>query len=211
MKNLILVLSFIFIVMGCASTDDNTQSSAPADSTSTPQQASSESAAESEPAAAEATKPSATTPTKAGAIAIHRAIPYAPDNHIAGNIKSECILPTQLSDFIKNYGDEYGLDIVQKDTVAAEDPGKVLLVEIVDAVSSGNAWLGHRKYTEIKGTLYENGATVASFRAGRRSGGGAFAGYKGSCSVLGRTVKALGRDVANWLKSPVNDDTLGDL
>ena len=211
MKNLILVLAFNFIVMGCAATDESTQSSASTDSEGTSKQASSESTTESEPAATEATKPSSTTPTTAGSIALHRAIPYAPDNHIAGNIKSECVLPTQLSDFIKNYGDEYGLEIVQKDTVAAEDSGKVLLVEIVDAVSSGNAWLGHRKYTEIKGTLYENGATVASFRAGRRSGGGAFAGYKGSCSVLGRTVKALGRDVANWLKSPMNDDTLGDL
>ena len=41
--------------------------------------------------------------------------------------------------------------------------------------------------------------------------GGAFAGYKGSCSVLGRTVKAMGKDVAQWLKAPTDEAALGDM
>ena len=44
----------------------------------------------------------------------------------------------------------------------------------------------------------------------RVSGGGAFGLYKGSCTVLGSTVKVLGRDVSNWLKKPVNGAHLGD-
>jgi hypothetical protein len=40
--------------------------------------------------------------------------------------------------------------------------------------------------------------------------GGAFAGYKGSCSVLGRTIKAIGKDVAEWMKAPSKDAQLGD-
>jgi hypothetical protein len=41
--------------------------------------------------------------------------------------------------------------------------------------------------------------------------GGAFGGFKGSCSVLGRTVKALGKDIAQWLVQPAKGSQLGDL
>jgi len=41
--------------------------------------------------------------------------------------------------------------------------------------------------------------------------GGAFGGFKGNCSVLGRTVKALGEDIAGWLTHPDKDGLLGDL
>ena len=34
----------------------------------------------------------------------------------------------------------------------------------------------------------------------RNSGGGFGGGYKGSCSVLGRCTKALGKDIAGWLR-----------
>jgi hypothetical protein len=50
-------------------------------------------------------------------------------------------------------------------------------------------------------------ASAGSFRGER----GAFAGFKGSCSVLGHTVKALGSDIADWLVKPSEDADLGDL
>ena len=75
----------------------------------------------------------------------------------------------------------------------------------------GNAFMGHHKYSAARGTLFENGKKLASFEARRQSMGGAFAGYKGSCSVLGRTVKAMGKDVAAWLKQPNDNALLGDL
>jgi len=37
-----------------------------------------------------------------------------------------------------------------------------------------------------------------------------FAGFKGTCSIMGRCVKALGRDVAEWLQSPSKGAVLGD-
>jgi hypothetical protein len=40
--------------------------------------------------------------------------------------------------------------------------------------------------------------------------GGAFAGFKGSCSVLGRTVEALGEDIGGWLAAPRDGASLGD-
>ncbi len=75
----------------------------------------------------------------------------------------------------------------------------------------GNAFIGHQKYSASRGTLFENGEKIASFEARRQSMGGAFAGYKGSCSVLGRTVKAMGKDIAQWLKEPIDKAMLGDM
>jgi hypothetical protein len=75
----------------------------------------------------------------------------------------------------------------------------------------GNAFIGHSKYSRISGALYQDGDRVAGFRAVRASMGGAFAGYKGSCSVLGRTMKALGKDIAQWLTNPDDGAELGDM
>ena len=88
--------------------------------------------------------------------------------------------------------------------------GRALQLEIVDAVSMGNAWTGHQKYTKVSGTLYENGRRVAGFKARRNSMGGMWGGYKGSCSVLGRTVEAIGEDIGEWLEQPKDGASLGD-
>jgi hypothetical protein len=157
------------------------------------------------------TSSSDTKSNNADAILIANEIPFAKNNHIAANIKRECHLPGKLAEFIKSYAQDYGISITQKPSVSPTDTGRVLVVEITDSVSRGNAFFGHRKYTEIAGTLYQDGNPVGSFKAARNSGGGAFATFKSSCAVLGRTVKALGRDVGHWLKSPVMEASLGDI
>ena len=152
----------------------------------------------------------------AGAIAaapvkVPEKVPYAQDNEIAGNVKRECELDTLLGEAIIEYAADEKFAI---DPVAATNPGmpgRVLVVEIRDAVSAGNAFLGHRKSTSVRGALYVDGAKAAAFRARRDSMGGAFAGFKGSCSVLGRTVEALGEDIVEWLKDPRDGAELGDL
>lgn len=148
----------------------------------------------------------------AQAVQIQTATPYDPDADIAGRIKRECTeLPTQLPAFIAEYGARGGVEVSLVEAVDASAPGRVLTLEIANAVSEGNAFLGHRKSTTVVGTLYQDGAEVGSFRGMRNSMGGAFAGYKGSCSVLGRTVRALGQDIATWLQDPVDGARLGDL
>jgi hypothetical protein len=147
------------------------------------------------------------TAVHAQSIKLQRPVPYAEDNDISDKIKTECRIGEQLADFIKEYGADVEFTTGPVDVNA---PGRVLHLEITDAVSMGNAWLGHQKSTKVKGVLYGDGQRIAAFKARRNSMGGAFAGYKGSCSVLGRTVKALGEDIAGWLKSPVDGATLGD-
>ncbi len=147
----------------------------------------------------------------AQSVSVPRSVPYAEDAQIAKKVRNECVLlNTQLADYTKEFGQEFGVEVNLVDATTAEDPGRVLLVEIMDAVSSGNAFIGHQKFSRIRGELFEDGVRVAGFKASRNSMGGAFGGYKGSCSVLGRTMKALGKDVAMWLKSPVDDAELGD-
>lgn len=136
--------------------------------------------------------------------------PFSSDSKIANNIKEECKLEKKLPDFIESYSVGNGINVQLKENVSRSSKGKVLDVQIVDAVSQGHAFTGHRKYVKVKGTLYNNGSKVAGFTAGRVSGGGFFGAYKGSCSVLGRTVKVIGRDIGTWLKNPKDGVNLGD-
>lgn len=142
----------------------------------------------------------------AQSLTVQRPVPYAEDNDIADNIKTECKIGEQLADFVKEYA---GTPVEFSGGPLDTSRGRVLQLEITDAVSMGNAWLGHQKYTKVRGTLYDHGKKVASFKARRNSMGGAFGGYKGSCSVLGRTVKVLGEDIGAWLKAPRDGASLG--
>jgi len=144
------------------------------------------------------------------AIKIHSTIPYKKGAVVSNSIKNECKIQSQLSEFIHAYAVGEGVGVIRKSRVSKRSKGKVLLVNITQAVSAGNAFIGHRKYSSIKGSLYKNGKKLSGFTASRVSGGGAWAGFKGSCSVLGRTVKALGSDVGRWLKNPVDGAHLGD-
>jgi hypothetical protein len=141
----------------------------------------------------------------AQSVQLQRPVPYAADNDISDAIKAECRIGEQLADFIKQYS-SVPVELTQQPAAS----GRVLQVEIVDAVSMGNAFIGHQKFTKVKGTLFQDGNKVASFKARRNSMGGAFAGFKGSCSVLGRTVEALGEDIGGWLSAPRDGATLGD-
>ena len=88
---------------------------------------------------------------------------------------------------------------------------EVLKVKIVEVMGgSGGAWSGG-KFVSISGTLQKNGKILGDFKARRISGGGVFGGYKGTCSIMGRCVRTLGKDVAEWLQHhPAKNDVLGD-
>lgn len=143
-----------------------------------------------------------------GQIHIKSVAPYAATAPIAPNIKQECIIDKQLVEYIVQYATERGINIVTSDSIKSSDVA--LEVSITDAVSSGNAFTGHRKFTTVEGSLVKNNKKIASFRAGRVSGGGAFGGFKGSCAVLGRTVQAIGKDIGGWLTNPNDGAILGD-
>ncbi|WP_017943049.1 MULTISPECIES: hypothetical protein [unclassified Thioalkalivibrio] len=152
----------------------------------------------------------ADVPADAPVIRVAHSVPYSDDATIANNIRQECNLEEQFSEFIAHYGADQGIRFERRQDVGPSAGGQVLMVELTDAVSGGNAWIGHRKVTEAAGTLYADGEEQASFTSRRFSGGGAFGGFKGSCSVLGRTVQAMGRDIATWSAAPADGAHLGD-
>lgn len=145
----------------------------------------------------------------AQSVQVPRPVPYEDTDEIAENIRTECKINEQLADFIQEYAKKNGVTVTFGD-IDVNAQGRVLDVRITSAISMGNAFMGHQKASSVSGTLYENGQKIASFKARRQSMGGAFAGYKGSCSVLGRTIEAMGKDIGLWLKSPVDGAKLGD-
>jgi len=134
---------------------------------------------------------------------------YSSNSRIAQNIKNECKLDTSLISYIKQAATENGMSVVVKDNIAPDEVE--LKVEITDAISSGNAFIGHRKFIAIAGSLTKGGKSIGSFEAARRTGGGMFAGFKSSCAVLARATKVLGQDTLRWVKNPADKAQLGDV
>lgn len=119
---------------------------------------------------------------------------------IASNIKQECnTLGNDLSDYIQTYSKDYNIEIIQVEDVSSVTNGYAFDLKIRNAVSAGNAWTGHKKQVLIAGNLLKDSNQVKDFTASRNSMGGFFAGFKGSCDVLDRTVNTLGKDTAAWL------------
>ena len=145
------------------------------------------------------------------AVSVPAVVPFAADAVIAGAVRRECQLGAKLSDFIKEYGPEKGVTITQVTETTPASSGRVLVVEIAESLADGNAFTGHHTFTTVKGKLYQDGTEIGNFVGRRNSMGGAFGGFKGNCSVLGRTVQALGQDIAGWLGQPGKDGQLGDL
>ena len=133
---------------------------------------------------------------------------YANKNTVSQAVQNECYLPLKLVQFIQQSTQgSTAIETVEQ----APTKGRFLKVEILNVEGAGGgAWSGPKSVT-IGGSLLVNGKPTASFTARRISGGGAFGGFKGTCDILGRNVKALGQDVANWLSNPVDGARLGNL
>ena len=114
--------------------------------------------------------------------------------------------------FITAYAREKG---VATQAVAATDPLPCRAVcwcwRFVMPCPRDNAFLGHHKSTSVRGALYQDGRAVASSRAVATRWAASPPGYWGSCSVLGRTVKALGQDIASGCQPRPTGRSWGDL
>ncbi len=141
-------------------------------------------------------------------IYIRPLVNYAPRSNVRRNIKEECTLPKALSDNIVKNSLNNGLDVRIKRRIRRNE--FQLKVQIEEAVSAGNAFVGHNKFVVISGAITKGKRVYYTFDAARLSGGGYFGAYRSSCSVLGRIAKALGKDVAIWLKNPYDNAKLGD-
>ena len=133
---------------------------------------------------------------------------FAPRSRVASNIKTECTLPKALADSIVEYSANSGVNVVFKNHIKPNE--LELKVQIEEAISAGNAAIGHNKFVVISGGVVKGKTKYYSFDAARRSGGGYWGAYRSSCSVLGRIARALGKDVAHWLANPYDKAMMGD-
>jgi len=150
------------------------------------------------------------TSLAAGSLTIAKQAPFAQQLRVPDAVRAECKLTTRVSEFVKEYAGKSYAKVVLADNVSAKTPGQALSMKIVGVSGAGGgAWSG-AKHVIVEGTLWENGKVKGTFTAKRYSGGGAFGGYKGTCAILGRCVKAIGKDVSGWLLTPSMNAKLGD-
>lgn len=149
-------------------------------------------------------------PAAAAEIRVVQPVPFNESAIISEAIKSECSIGATLAQSLAANASRRGNTIVSGPVGADSGSGRSLQLELVEAQSAGNAFTGHFKSAAVRGVLFEDGHQVATVTARRISRGGAFAGFKGSCTVLDRTVNAIGEDLAGWLAAPVDNARLGD-
>ncbi|XPF93516.1 hypothetical protein ACM9HF_16030 [Colwellia sp. RE-S-Sl-9] len=141
------------------------------------------------------------------AINVSEVAQYYDEKVIQSNIINECTqLGAQFSTSTKKYLEKNGWSVKLEPELDESNKEQTLQLEIVNASSSGNAFIGHRKSVSIEAKLYQDGKLVDSYRGMRNSSGGFAGGFKSSCSVLARCVNTLGNDVAKWLKK-VSDES----
>ena len=136
---------------------------------------------------------------------------FAKDLQVRDAVRNECQLLTKLPGFVQSYAqDQYaGIDLQAKRSTGSD----FLEIEIVDLPKfKKNAWAGRSgQWVGVKGSLLRKGKKTVSFQASRASMGGFMGAYKGTCALLGRCTKTLGKDIAGWLKNPVDGAVLGDM
>lgn len=127
---------------------------------------------------------------------------YYDEKVIASNIKSECVeLGSQFSASTKKFLESDGWSVNLNSDLDNVKDGTKLKLQITNATSSGNAFIGHNKSVSVEAKLYTNGKLVDTFTGSRNSSGGFAGGFKGSCSILARCVNTLGSDVSKWLSN----------
>jgi hypothetical protein len=137
-------------------------------------------------------------------VKVLRSIPFA-DDAASQKVQDECELQTKVPHFLDAYSEK--VELVDG---ALGKSGRVLELKISEVHAPGGGAFSGAKSMTVKGVLRENGKEIGSFTARRYSGGGAFGGYKGTCAIVGRCAKAIGKDIAGWLENPQKDSELGD-
>jgi hypothetical protein len=134
-----------------------------------------------------------------------RVTPYAKDARVPVKVLNECSLDTKVPAYLGDFAPN--VELVDGKLGRS---GRVLELHIRDVHGPGGGAFSGPKWMTVTGVLRENGRDVSSFTAKRYSTGGAFGVYKGTCSILARCAKAIGKDIAGWLRNPRKDARLGD-
>lgn len=148
---------------------------------------------------------------KGGTLNISKLAQYEKGANVPAAVRNECGLETKIIQFTQKFAEKNFDKVVLVNNASSATSGKTVSIRITDAQApKGGTTTGYKSLT-IKGTLWQNGKVQGTFTARRvTSGGASFIGYKGTCSMLARCAKTLGKDVATWLEKPTMNAKLGD-
>ena len=146
----------------------------------------------------------------AGTLNLQEKAPYEKGMPVPEAVRVECGLEGKVVELVHLAAGKSFDKVVLVEDASKPGAGRSLAMKITGITgTAGGAWSG-AKFLTVDGTLREQGKVIGTFRATRASGGGAFGGYKGTCSILGRCAKTLSEDVVKWLAEPSMNAKLGD-
>jgi hypothetical protein len=118
-------------------------------------------------------------------------VSYAAESSVVPKVREACKIEARLA---SDVGEALG-------GTTDSTQGEVVRVSIVDVMGvGGGAWSGP-KAISLKVELLKDGKVERSTHLTRTTTGGAFGGFKGTCSMLERDSSVLGKDVAKWVAS----------
>ena len=88
----------------------------------------------------------------------------------------------------------------------ADMHGRVLKVEIVDAIWGGNWFIEHTQTLRVRGALYQDGTRVSGFNGVMQGRGG---GLTSGCFQMNSNFRALTWHIKRWLRNPVDGARIG--
>jgi hypothetical protein len=130
--------------------------------------------------------------------------PVSPAADIPPNVRKECNgLGEELPRAIMRANPR--VTIVRTPQELQDKTGRYLFVEITEVKAHNAGAFTGKKRMNVRGSLVDNGRTIADFQADRGTMAAA-----GTCSTLQKTEKELGDDIGQWLLHPTPNARLGD-
>jgi hypothetical protein len=123
--------------------------------------------------------------------------PTAP---VPNAVRTQCDVDKMLADdVLAAINDDYGP--AQSIPSVAAGSGRVVRLTITEVYGlGGGAWSGG-KYMSARAELLQDGKQIDYVNLKRTSGGGILGGVTGTCGILDRIGRALGKDTVRWLKN----------
>lgn len=147
------------------------------------------------------------TPAVADTITVATMTPFAEDSGVTDNVKNECGFETHLPKYLKSYAKKAGVKVVLTSDALDSVEGRVLILTTTEVFAMGGGGYSGAKSATVEAKLMENGEVIGTATSHRRALMGMM---PGTCSMMKRVAKILGKDVGEWLANPTMDANLGD-
>lgn len=145
-----------------------------------------------------------------GTIIIQKTARFEEGLAVTEAVRTECQLETKIPDFTEEFAKNAFDKIVMEESVSEKTPGKAVKITITGVAGAGGGLYSGPKFVSIKATLWQDGKVIGTLASSRVTSGGAWGSYKGTCGLLARCAKTLGKDIATWLKEPSMNARMGD-